>query len=145
MPTLEKSVVIEAPVQEVFKYAANWQTWPDWYHGFTDVSPVTEIEYGNGAIYAYRMWVLGLPFKAQTQIHDFVENQGWSGRRIRGVPHRTGYVFEDLSPHTRFTASVFYSLPIPVLGPVLCSLFFNNAWRQILEKSLNNLNAHFQS
>jgi hypothetical protein len=143
MPTLERSIVIEAPIDEVFKYAADWRTWPDWYVGFTDVAPVTEIERGNGAIYAYRMWVLGFPFKAQTEVHDFVENRGWSGRRIRGVPHRTDYVFEDLTPHTRFTTSIFYSLPIPILGPVLCSLFFNGAWRRILEKSLNNLNAHF--
>ena len=145
MPTLERSIVIEAPIHEVFKYAADWQYWPDWYDGFTDVSPITEVERGNGAIYAYRMWVLGLPFRAQTEVHNFVENKGWSGRRIRGVPHRTTYVFEDLTLHTRFTASIYYSLPIPILGPVLCSLFFNRAWRRILEKSLNNITAHFQS
>ena len=144
MPTLERSIIIEAPIHEVFKYAANWKTWPDWYDGFTDVSPITEVERGNGAIYAYKMWVLGLPFKAQTEVHNFVENKGWSGRRIRGVPHGTNYVFEDLTPHTRFTASVYYSLPIPILGPVLCSLLFNRAWRRILEKSLNNFKAHFQ-
>ena len=144
MPTLEKSIVIEASVDEVFEYAANWRHWPEWYVGFTDVSPTTEVERGDGAIYAYKMWVLGLPFRAQTEVHDFVENRGWSGRRIKGVPHGTNYVFEDLMPHTRFTASVYYSLPIPVLGPVLCSLFFNGAWRRILEKSLENLKAHFE-
>jgi len=144
MPTLDRSIVIEAPIDEVFRYAADWRTWPDWYAGFTDVSPTTEIERGNGAIYAYKMWVLGVPFKTQTEVHNFVENEGWSGRRKRGVPHRTTYVFEDLTPHTRFTTSIFYSLPIPIFGPVLCSLFFNRAWRRILEKSLNNLNARFQ-
>lgn len=145
MPTLERSIVIEAPIQEVFAYAADWKTWPDWYDGFTDVSVITEIEKGDGAIYAYKMWVFGVPFKAQTEIHDFVANKGWSGRRVRGVPHRTNYVFEDLSPHTRFTTSIYYSLPIPILGPVLCSLFLDRAWRRILERSLNNLKARFQS
>jgi hypothetical protein len=61
MPTLEKSIVIEAPIHEVFKYASDWRYWPDWYYGFADVSPKTEVERGNGAIYAYRMWVLGIP------------------------------------------------------------------------------------
>ena len=144
MPTLERSIVIEAPIHKVFKYAAEWQTWPDWYVGFTDVSPITDIEKCNGAIYAYKMRVLGLSFKAQTEVHDFVEDKGWSGRRIRGVPHRTTYVFEDLTPHTRFTVSIYYSLPIPILGPVLSTLFFNRAWNLILEKSLNNIQAHFQ-
>jgi len=144
MPTLERSIVIKAPIHEVFEYAADWRRWPDWYDGFTDVSPTTEVERGNGAIYAYKMWVLGLRFKAQTEVHGFVEDNGWSGRRIRGVPHRTNYVFEDLTPHTRFTTSIYYSLPIPILGPVLCSLFFDKAWRRILENSLNNLKAHFE-
>ncbi len=144
MPTLERSIVIEAPIQEVFEYAADWRHWPDWYVGFSDISPTTEIERGNGAIYAYKMCVLGLPFKAETEVHDFVENSGWSGRRIRGVPHRTNYVFEDLTPHTSFTTSIYYSLPIPMIGRVLCSLVFNRAWRRILEKSLNNLKAHFE-
>jgi len=144
MPTLERSIIIEAPIHEVFEYAANWRYWPDWFDGFTDVSTITEVERGNGAIYAYKMWVLGLPFKAQTEIHNFVENKGWSGHRIRGVPHKTTWVFEDLKPHTKFTYIAYYSLPIPILGPVLCSLLFNRAWRRILEKSLNNFKAHFQ-
>lgn len=95
--------------------------------------------------YAYKMWVLGLPFKAQTEVYNFVENKGWSGHRIKGVPHKTTYVFEDLDPHTRFTTIIYYSLPIPILGPVLCSLLFNKAWCRILAKSLNNLKAHFQN
>jgi hypothetical protein len=145
MPTLDRSIIIEAPIHEVFKYASDWRYWPDWYDGFTDVSPVTEVERGNGAIYAYKMRVLGIPFKAQTEVHNFVENKGWSGHRVRGVPHKTTYIFEDLNPHTRFTTIIYYSLPIPILGPALCSLLLNRAWRRILEKSLNNLKAHFQS
>ena len=109
MPTLERSIIIEAPIHEVFEYAADWHYWPDWYDGFTDVSPITEIERGNGAVYSYKMWILGLPFKAQTEVHNFVENKGWSGRRVRGVPHKTTYVLEDLKPHTRFTTTVYYS------------------------------------
>jgi uncharacterized membrane protein len=145
MPTLEESIVIETPIDEVFTYASDWRKWPDSHEGFTDVSPTTEIERGDGAIYAYRMWVLGLPFKAQTEIHGFVENQGWTDRRIKGVPHRTHYEFEDLDPHTKFTTTIYYSLPVPIIGPVLCSLLFNSAWRRILEESVNNLRAHFHS
>jgi hypothetical protein len=142
---MERSIVIEAPVHEVFTYAADWHHWPDWYDGFTDVSPITEIERGNGAIYTYKMWVCGFPFEAQTEVHDFVEDKGWSGFRVKGIPHRTTYAFEDLNPHTRFTHTIFYSLPIPILGPILYSLLLNRAWHRIIEKSLNNLNAQFQT
>ena len=73
-----------------------------------------------------------------------MENKGWSGHRIKGVPHKTTWVFEDLEGRTKFTYIAEYSLPIPILGPILFVLFTNPAWRRILEKSLNNLKAHFQ-
>ena len=144
MQKVEHTTIIEAPVHQVFSYAANWQYWEDWFQGFTDCSSLTEVERGNGAIYDYKMWVLGIPFRCQTEIHNFVENKGWSGRRIKGVPHKTTWVFEDLEGRTKFTYIAEYSLPIPILGPILCLLFTNRAWRRILEKSLNNLKAHFQ-
>jgi coenzyme Q-binding protein COQ10 len=144
MKKVERTIIIEAPVQEVFSYAANWQFWSDWFDGFTNCSSITEIERGNGAIYDYKMWVLGIPFRTQTEIHNFVENKGWSGHRIKGVPHKTTWIFEDVEGHTKFTYIVEYSLPIPILGPILCLLLMNNAWRRILKKSLNNLTAHFQ-
>ena len=144
MQKIERTTIIEAPVHEVFSYAANWKFWTDWFNGFTDCSPITEVERGNGAIYDYKMWVLGIPFRCQTEIHNFVENKGWSGHRIKGVPHKTTWIFEDLEGRTKFTYIAESSLPLPVLGPILCFLFTSRAWRRILKKSLNNLTAHFQ-
>ena len=144
MQKVEHTTIIEAPVHEVFSYAANWQFWTNWFDGFKDCSPITEVERGNGAIYDYKMWVLGIPFRCQTEIHNFVENKGWSGHRVKGVPHKTTWIFEDLEGRTRFTYIAEYALPIPILGPIVCFLFTNRAWRRILEKSLNNFSAHFQ-
>jgi hypothetical protein len=144
MQKVEHTTIIEAPVNEVFAYASNWQFWTEWFHGFTDVATITDIERGNGAIYDYKMWVLGIPFKCQTEIHNFVENKGWSGHRVKGVPHRTTWKFEDVNGYTKFTYIAEYSLPIPILGPILCILFTNRAWRHILKKSLNNIKTHFQ-
>jgi hypothetical protein len=145
MQRIERTTVIEAPVRQVFAYASKWQSWPDWFHGFTNVSPLAEIERGNGAIYDYKMWVLGIPFRCHTEIHNFVEDRGWSGHGVKGVPHRTTWVFEDLVDRTKLTFVAEYSLPIPILGPILCLLFINPAWRRILKKSLDNLTGHFQS
>lgn len=145
MEKVERTIIIDAPVQDVFSYAADWQFWPDWFQGFSDVSTITEVERGNGAIYEYTMRVLGVPFRCQTEIHNFVENKGWSGQRVKGVPHKTTWIFEDLEGRTRFTYIAEYSLPIPVLGPIFCVLFTNPAWRRILKKSLDNLTAHFHN
>lgn len=145
MQKVEHTTIIKAPVHKVFSYAANWQFWTYWFDGFTDCSPITEVERGNGAIYDYKMWIFGIPFRCQTEIHNFVENKGWSGHRIKGVPHKTTWIFEELEDRTKFTYIAEYSLPIPVLGPILCVLFTNPAWRRILKKSLNKFTAHFNS
>ena len=145
MQKVESTTVIEAPVHEVFSYAAKWQYWQDWFEGFTDCSPLTKVERGNGAIYDYKMWVLGIPFRCQTEIQNFEENKGWSGHRIKGVPHKTTWIFEDLEGRTKFTYIAEYSLPIPILGPILCLVFTNRAWRRILKKSLDKLTAYFHS
>jgi uncharacterized protein YndB with AHSA1/START domain len=135
--------MVEAPVQEVFAYASDWRLWADWFYGFSDCTPLTEIERGNGAIYDYRMRVLGVSFRVQTEIHDFVENKGWSGVGMKGVPHKTTWIFEALGDRTRFTYVAEYSLPIPILGSIVSSLFFDPEWRRILKKSLNEFSAHF--
>ena len=145
MQKVEHTTIIKAPVHKVFSYAANWNFWTDWFDGFTDCSPTTEVERGNGAIYDYKMWVFGIPFRCQTEIHSFVENKGWSGHRIKGVPHKTTWIFEKLEDRTKFTYIAEYSLPIPILGSILCVLFTNPAWRRILKKSLNKFTAHFNS
>ena len=89
------------------------------------------------------MWVLGIPYRCQSEIRNFVENKGWSAYRVKGVPHKTTWIFEDLDGRTSFTYIAEYSLPVPVLGPLFCILFANHAWRLILRKSLDNFSAHF--
>ena len=145
MQKVEHTTIIKAPVHEVFSYAANWRYWSDWFVGFKDCSCLTKVERGNGAIYDYKMWVLGIPYKCQSEIHNFVENKGWNAHRVKGIPHKTTWIFEDLGPHTKLTYIAEYSLPIPIIGPIFCILFANPAWRSILKKSLNNFTAHFKS
>jgi uncharacterized protein YndB with AHSA1/START domain len=144
MQKIEHTTIIEAPIHEVFEYASNWKFWKDWFYGFTDCSPLTGVERGNGTIYDYKMRVLGFNFKLQTEIHNFVENKGWNGIGIKGVPHKTTWIFEDLENRTKFTYVAEYSLPIPILGSIICTLFTNPEWRRILKKSLDNFAAHFQ-
>ena len=145
MRKIEDSVVVDAPVRDVFAYATTWEAWTDWFVGFKDCSLVAGTEHGDGAVYDYTMWVLGLPFRCRTEIHDLVENVGWRGRGIGGVPHRTRWIFEDLDGRTRMTYIAEYALPVPLLGPLFCALLADPAWRRLLRRSLENFAAHFRT
>jgi hypothetical protein len=47
MARIEKSIIINRPVDEVFCYASAWDKWSDWFEGVSDFKPVTEIARGT--------------------------------------------------------------------------------------------------
>ena len=117
--------------------------WPEWFEGVSNFRPMSEVVRGNGARYAYRARLMGVPANVETEIREFAENQGWTGVATRGLSHRTFWWFEAQGKSTRFTYALEYQLPIPLLGTVLDTLIVKREWRRIIEKSLSNLQGHF--
>jgi len=140
---VEHSVIISAPVDQVFGYAADYVKWTEWFEGVSDFKATTAVTRGNGARYAYKARVMGLSAPVETEIHDFVENRGWTGVSTKGLAHRTHWTFEAIGDSTKFTYALEYQLPIPLLGSLLDSLFARGQWEKILERSLDNLRQHF--
>ena len=106
--------------------------------------PTTEVTRGDGTRYAYRAWIAGLTLNLETEIHDFVEKVGWRGVVTKGPPHRTKWLFEGKGATTQLTYTLEYSLPLPVIGPLLDSLLMRPGWQHRLERSLQNLKRHFE-
>jgi uncharacterized membrane protein len=145
MTKVSASVDVSAPLDEVWAFASDWRHWDAWWAGVSGFRPTTEVARGNGTRYAYRAWIAGLWLNLETEIHDFQEKVGWRGVVTKGPPHRTQWIFEAHGPGTRLTYVLEYSLPIPVLGPVLDSLFMRPGWKRRLEESLQNLRRRFES
>jgi uncharacterized membrane protein len=143
MTRIEHSVIIHAPVEKVFSYVADYQTWADWFEGVSDFKATTTVTQGNGARYAYKARLFGVSVGVETEIHDFVQNRGWTGVATKGMPHRTYWVFETVENSTKFSYALEYKLPIPLLGSLLDTLFMKSQWHTIIEKSLTKLNQHF--
>jgi uncharacterized protein YndB with AHSA1/START domain len=145
MTRVEASVEIAAPLPAVFAYASDWRMWEEWWLGVADFRPTTGVTRGNGTRYAYKTWIAGIGMELETEIHDFVENVGWRGVVTRGTPHTTRWVFEPAGTGTRFTYTLEYRVPVPVLGPLLDSLFMRRGWQRRLARSLANLKARLEA
>jgi coenzyme Q-binding protein COQ10 len=143
MIRVEHSIIIQAPVEQVFSYAADYRKWPEWYEGVSDVTTTTAVTVGNDARYAYRVRVMTVSAVVETEIHDFVQNRGWTGVSTKGIPHRTTWIFEPIGPATRFTHAVEGHMPVPLLGSLFDSMFLEPQWNKIVKNSLNNLKQHF--
>lgn len=139
MTEIKRSVEIDALVVEVFRFAADWQNWPKFFEAVSEFKPTTELTRGNGARFAYKAKLLGIKAPVETEIRDFVENEGWTGVSVKGMEHKTQWVFAQENSKTRFTYVLSYRLPLPVLGGVLDALFVKPAWERIIENSLLNL------
>jgi coenzyme Q-binding protein COQ10 len=145
MTRIERSIIIEAPIKDVFSYAADWRKWSDWFEGVSNFKATTEVEQGNGARYAYKARMMGISAKVETEIHDFVRDKGWTGIATKGMPHRTYWIFESIGDKTKFTYALEYKLPLPFLGSLLDSLIMKPQWERIIGNSLKNLRGHFLS
>ncbi|MFO7697169.1 MAG: SRPBCC family protein [Anaerolineae bacterium] len=144
MKPVEHSVVVQAPLEQVFAYTSDYRKWPEWYTGVGEATPTTQTTRGNGTRYAYKARMMGMWAAVETEIHDFEENRGWTGVGTKGLPHRTHWTFEPLGTGTRFTHAVECTVPVPLLGPLLEGLL-RPEWERILSSSLTNLQRHFQS
>jgi uncharacterized membrane protein len=139
MTVIKRSLGIEAPVANVFDFAADWENWPKFFEGVSDFNPTTDITRGNGASYAYKAKMFGMNVSVETTISEFVENEGWIGTAVKGLPHRTQWMFKPRDQQTMFTYVLSYRLPIPLIGWIIDRFFVRPAWEKIVERSLRNL------
>jgi len=144
MTRIEKSIIINKPVEAVFNYASDWEKWSDWFEGVSDFKPTTETKKGNGARYAYKAKMMGLKVNVETEIRNFVENQGWTGKGTKGVPSHTEWIFEKVDKGTQFTYVLEYKLPFPPISSLFNKYIMKPQWNRIIEKSLRDLNHKFR-
>lgn len=143
MTRIESSAQIPLPVKDVFPYVSDYKKWEEWFEGVSDFKPTTETARGNGTRYAYKAKMMGLTVGLETEIFDFVENVGWKGKAIKGMPHTTYWIFESIEGETKFTYALEYQLEIPLIGNWLDKTFIEPQWNKIINNSLENLKNMF--
>jgi len=144
MARIETTTLIQAPLQDVFKYVSDWQKWEEWFEGVSGFKPKTGILTGNGARFAYKIKMMGISTGVETEINNFVPNCSWDGKATRGIPHQTHWTFSAQGGQTQLTYILEYELPLPYVTSWLDSLFMKPQWKKIIKKSFENLNKHFQ-
>jgi hypothetical protein len=136
MNRIEQTVFIEAPIEEVFRIASDWQRWEQWFVDVGGYEPTTDITRGNGAIYTYTASMLGISARFETEITEFREPHGWVGVGTKAIAHRSIWVFRESSGGTEFTYAIEYRLPLlaALVHPLL-----RRQWQRIILQSVLNL------
>ena len=145
MADITRTIEINAPVDKVFEYVSDYQNWSEFYEGLSDVKPVTESTSSSGSKFIYKTRSAGMTFAVGTEFHDFVKNEGWTGKSFKGVKHQTKWIFRDKNGKTEFTHGVIYHLPILYGGKLLDWLFMKSSYERTIEKSLENVKRVLES
>lgn len=139
MNEIKRSIIIDAPANEVFEYISNYQNWPEFYKGVSNVKPITEKTRSTGSKFIYKVKVLGINFTVGTEFRDFIENEGWNGKSFKGIEHKTQWIIMKSNEKTEFTHGLIYKIPWYLGGKIYNNAFGKAAWTKIIEVSLLNV------
>jgi uncharacterized membrane protein len=116
MVRVEKSIVINAPVEKVFAYINDPTNSPGWSPGLVEVQDVVWQEVGKRFRWTYKM--AGLLLHGEMTDIENVPNERIVGRSEGGAVSTWTWTFEPHDGGTKLNLVVEYTIPIPVLGKV---------------------------
>ncbi|MBW2381324.1 MAG: SRPBCC family protein [Deltaproteobacteria bacterium] len=136
MASYEGSIVIDAPVSEVFAYANAPSTMPDWMSALVEVRNV--IGSGAGLQWEWTYKMAGVHVRGQSVIVDYILNECATHQGIGMLSVDWTTMVEPHDGGTKLTAKLEYTIPVPVLGRLAEHLTIRRNARE-LDASLLNL------
>ena len=135
MPTINKSININAPVEKVFAYATDPMNLTEWMVSISDVTDVTGSGVGQNYHWKYKM--AGVPLHGESTVREHVPNERTVTEGKGGVTSTFTWTFAPHEGGTKLSVKVDYSIPIPVLGKLAEKLVLKRNQREMV---LNNQN-----
>ena len=144
MPAVSASIVIDAPVTDVFGYVDDWANTTKYTHDLVGWEPVGDRTHGLGATFAARMKMGPATQSSTLEITRWEQDAviGWEPRD--GFDQRGGYTFTDLGGRTEVRLELDIRLPGGIAGRVLGKTI-EPAARHNVTKTLENLKQILES
>ena len=114
MAKVERSSTINAPVEKVFSYITDPSNDPEWQSGAIEVRDITG--QGIGQRYGWTYKIMGIPFKGETEVTEYIPNQRYVHRSTGGIVSTFTFNFKAEDVGTRLDLEVEFTIPVPVLG-----------------------------
>ncbi len=116
MAKVERSIIINAPVDKVFSYITDPANEMEWLPSITDIRDITGQGVGKRYGFTYKMF--GLPLKGQSEVLEYTPNQRYVIKSMGGIVSNWTWTFSPEDGGTRVDVLVTYTIPVPVLGKV---------------------------
>jgi uncharacterized membrane protein len=115
MAKIEKSIVIDAPVEKVFTFMAEPNNLLEIWPSLLEIRNVEPLPNG-GYCYDWTYKMAGLRFEGRAEWIEFVKDQRVVDRNEGGIPSTFVWTYQPEGAGTRVTMRVDYSIPGAAIG-----------------------------
>ena len=140
MTTIEKSVVIDAPFEKVFNFAADMSNLKSYFVYVEQVKAHDQDILKKGAEYSLKVKFLGGIRDSEWECIEYDDKSGWKiDAALMGVTAHKQWKFDKINSSTKVTFTMDYKPAPPVFGKLLDGLMIKRSWIKIYEESFNKL------
>ena len=107
MIKVEKSIIINKPVEEVFNYVTAPQNYTKWQSGVTNIIEDRGPRNTVGSQFTEVRKFMGQEMHTTLELTEFVPNARWTAKVVKGpVPYEVNMTFQPIEGGTKVTTSV---------------------------------------
>jgi len=141
MAKIEKSIIINAPVEKIFAYIEDPMSNPEWLPSLMEVKDV--VGEGVEARFRWTYKMVGLRLEGESTATEYIPNQRIVSQTKGGVSSTWTWAFEPHDGGTKINLVVEYTVPIPVLGKLAEALVLKQNERE-LDLAMTNIKARME-
>ncbi len=146
MPSVRKSIEINAPTEAVFDVIANQpERMPEWWPPLEEQERVTPPPTQVGSVSRYVYNMMGVKIKGEHEVIELEPNARLVVQTKSGLDSTFTYTMQPQGAGTLLTVEVEYNLPGSILGKMLNKLAVEGKNERDLEEGLNNLKRMLES
>ena len=128
MAKVERSIIINAPVEKVFSYISDPNSELESIPSITDIRDITGQGVGQRWGWSYKM--MGISLKGESEVIEYIPNQQLVHKSMGGIVSTWTYTFKPEAGGTRLNLVVDYTIPVPVLGKIAERLVLRQSERE---------------
>ena len=138
MQVHEKSVIVNAPVHEVFEMWRNWEDFPKYMHHIKRVSRLDD------NLWHWEGNVGGMDEKWDARTTEVVPDRAIGWESVSGFKTRGEIRFDDVEGRTKVTVHFEYEPPVGVAGRAVDAIYMGKQFDRSLEHDLGDFKSQVE-
>ena len=130
MPRIERSTIIDAPVEKVFAYMQDHTNDVEWLPGMLEVKDLTVTEEGTGTRHGWVFEMAGLHIAGESTVIDYAPGERIVERTEGIIPSTWTWTFGPHDAGTKLDLVLEYTVAVPLLGRPLEALMLKHNERE---------------